>query len=370
MFGGEAKLWDVETGQEIRSFGGGGAVAFSPDGTRVLTGEDADQLPRGEARLWDVETGQEIRSFGGGLTNSVAFSPDGKWVLTGNEDGTARIRQNVPRSLIYVDDDASEDPGPGDPQVSDPLENGDQTHPMDSIQEAIDWPWTEDGSTILVHEGVYNESVDFRGKAITIVGLDGAPIIEVPQQDAFTFHTGEGADSVLKNFIIRNSGMGISLNYGSSPRIRNLTLVDNDFGIAAYEDSDPDISNCILWNNRDGDLFQCQARYSCIESDAAGTGNIGLDPLFVDASVGDYHLKSVGWFWNTITLSWAYYEHATSPCIDAGDPDSPLGNELLSIARDPYNEWGENLRINMGAYGGTSQASMPPLGWTPREGEE
>ena len=99
-----------------------------------------------------------------------------------------------------------------------------------------------------------------------------------------------------------------------------------------------------------------QRKHSCITH---------VDPLFVDASNGDYRLKSAGWFWNTITLSWAYYDDVTSPCIDAGDPDSPLGNELLSIARDPYNEWGENLRINMGAYGGTSQASMAPLGWGP-----
>ena len=59
----------------------------------------------------------------------------------------------------------------------------------------------------------------------------------------------------------------------------------------------------------------------------------------------------------------------TSPCIDAGDPDSPLRNELLSVPRDPDNEWGENLCINMGAYGGTAQASMPPLGWISGKGE-
>ncbi|GAH13907.1 unnamed protein product, partial [marine sediment metagenome] len=40
-----------------------------------------------------------------------------------------------------------------------------------------------------------------------------------------------------------------------------------------------------------------------------------------------------------------------------------MGDELLTIPDDPNNEWGENLRINMGAYGGTAQASMPPYGW-------
>ena len=36
----------------------------------------------------------------------------------------------------------------------------------------------------------------------------------------------------------------------------------------------------------------------------------------------------------------------------------------MSIPRDPNNEYGINRRINMGAYGGTCQASMPPLGWS------
>ncbi len=38
---------------------------------------------------------------------------------------------------------------------------------------------------------------------------------------------------------------------------------------------------------------------------------------------------------------------ATSPCIDAGDPNSPVGDE-------PQPNGG---RINMGAYGGTAEAS-------------
>jgi parallel beta-helix repeat protein len=213
------------------------------------------------------------------------------------------------------------------------------------------------------------------GKAITVAGTDGAAVIDcssptgriftgVQKEDAVTFHTGEGPDSVLKNFIIRNSGIAISLNYGSSPTIRNLTIVDNDFGIAAYENSNPDISNCIFFDNKDGDLFQCQARYSCFVDRVQGQGNINTNPLFVDAANGDYHLLSQGWYWNTTSESWTYSEQFTSPCIDAGDSASPLGDEPVSVPRDPNNEYGINLRINMGAYGGTCQASMPPLNWS------
>jgi len=40
----------------------------------------------------------------------------------------------------------------------------------------------------------------------------------------------------------------------------------------------------------------------------------------------------------------------TSPCIDAGDPSSPVEDE-------PEPNGG---RINMGAYGGTAEASKSP----------
>jgi len=261
-------------------------------------------------------------------------------------------------NIIYVDNQAPDD---------DLLEDGSEAHPFHTIQEAINI--AKDRQTVLVRPGVYPK-IDFIGKAITVAGTEGAAVIEapgipqggIPMQDAVTFHTGEGSGSVLKNFIIRNSGMAISLNYGSSPTITNLTIVDNNFGIAAYENSNPDISNCIFWNNRDGDLFQCEARYSCLEGIVPGRGNISDNPLFVDPAGGDYHLKSEGWRWNMQNESWTY-DNVTSLCIDAGDSASPLGDEPMSTPRDPNNEYGVNLRIDMGAYGGTCQASIPPLDW-------
>ena len=73
-------------------------------------------------------------------------------------------------------------------------------------------------------------------------------------------------------------------------------------------------------------------------------------------------MKSEGWRWDSIRQRWDY-DDVTSRCIDAGNPGSPLGDELLSVPDDPNNEWGENLRINMGAYGDTEQAGMPPYNW-------
>ena len=270
------------------------------------------------------------------------------------------------QGIIYVDNQ-----GIDNPEQGDLLEDGSEARPFDTIQEAIDV--AKDKQTVLVRPGVYS-NIDFMGKAITVAGTEGAAMIEAPwittrgggtqreDVDGVTFHTGEGSDSVLKNFIIRYCSTAISLNYGSSPKIYNVTIVDNDFGIAAYEDSNPDISNCILWNNKDGDLFQCDLRYSCLEDEAPGTGNISGNPLFVEPANGDYHLQSEGHRWNMQNESWTY-DYATSRCIDAGDPALPLGDEPMSVPRDPNNEYGINLYINMGAYGGTCQASIPPLGW-------
>ena len=63
-------------------------VCFTPDGKRLITaGEDPT------AKLWDVETGEELRSYVGhiGEVRSVAVSPDGKTLATGSADGTAKL---------------------------------------------------------------------------------------------------------------------------------------------------------------------------------------------------------------------------------------------------------------------------------------
>lgn len=62
---------------------------------------------------------------------------------------------------------------------------------------------------------------------------------------------------------------------------------------------------------------------------------------------GDYHLKSKSGRWDGKSQEWIY-DNLTSPCIDAADPQADLGSELY-----PHG-----TRLNMGAYGGTLEASM------------
>ena len=84
----ESRLWDVKDRRDVRTLKGRSPVAFSPDSRSAVTGDDVSTL-----RLWDVETGSELRRFVGhtGMVWSAAFSPDGRHLISGGFDGTTRI---------------------------------------------------------------------------------------------------------------------------------------------------------------------------------------------------------------------------------------------------------------------------------------
>jgi WD40 repeat protein len=95
----DIRLWDLETGKEVRRFQGHkatvGAVAFTPDGKYLVstgcwqTRDDQDQ----SVRLWEVASGKEVRRFDGhhGSVGCVAISPDGHYALCGGYGGELRL---------------------------------------------------------------------------------------------------------------------------------------------------------------------------------------------------------------------------------------------------------------------------------------
>src|SRR5262249_56650995 len=76
---GEIKLWEAATGRLIHTMATGNpveAVAFHPDGTRLASAGGDD----GAVILWDAATGQRIRTFPVHTKRvfRFIFSPDGK----------------------------------------------------------------------------------------------------------------------------------------------------------------------------------------------------------------------------------------------------------------------------------------------------
>ena len=85
-----ARLWEVETGKELRRFMhskysyGIPSLALSPDAKMLAT-----RSHDGCLRLFDVDTGKQRKTFpkdgGGRMPGSVAFSPDGKTVAAAGD---------------------------------------------------------------------------------------------------------------------------------------------------------------------------------------------------------------------------------------------------------------------------------------------
>ena len=182
------------------------------------------------------------------------------------------------------------------------------------------------------------------------------------------------------------TGGGMNNHRQNSPTLANCTFVGNSArdgnGLACFSVGQEDASRVVLTNcifrdggdeiSNDGPSI-VEVAYSNVQGSWPGDSNIDVDPLFADpghwADVndpnvvaepndpnavwveGDYHLKSEAGRWDPVSES-RVKDDVTSPCIDAGDPNSPVGDE-------PEPNGGI---INMGAYGGTAEASMSPAG--------
>jgi len=282
-----------------------------------------------------------------GLDVHLGQLGEGEWTIIRPDEVEMHFYVRAPRQQYYVNGTDGNDSNDGRSWET----------AFATIQKGI--IEANDTDTVWVWPTVYNESIYFVDKAITVRSAGGAATIEANGLYGVSFYTDETKKSVLKNFVIRSSDTGIFVSTGA-PTIENITVVDCGVGIEVDGGAEPNIVNCIFWNNGT-DIWSWTARYSRLGGDM-GLGNIDADPCFVDPCSGDYRLKSEGWRWDSWTELWTS-DSVTSLCIDAGNPGYPLDEEPVTLPVDPNNEWGVNLRIDMGAYAGTAQASMGPHGW-------
>jgi len=285
---------------------------------------------------------------------------------------------------------------------SDITGDGSELYPFATIQHGINT--SSNTETVLVQPGTYFENINYNGKNITVASLflttqDTTYISQTiidgsSSGSVVTFTNSENSSAVLCGFTITNGsalqgggiycnnsspslenvtisgnsssyrGGGIycydnsnpSLQYvtisgnlasdegggiyctGSSPSLNNVTITSNSagwYGGGIYSNNSmPSIINSILWNDYPGEIyiagtFPITVTYSDIQWGWIGLGNINSDPLFVDPGNGDYHLQSI------------------SPCINTGDPSSPL---------DP-----DGTRADMGAYSFNHTIGAPAI---------
>jgi WD40 repeat protein len=104
---GEVALYDVTTGQLKMSFGNVALayatnVAFSPDGRMIVTsGGSVANYYEGQVKLWDVQSGQLLKTVKeGSRSEGVTFSPDGTKVAAGSSDGAVRVYSLPSLALI------------------------------------------------------------------------------------------------------------------------------------------------------------------------------------------------------------------------------------------------------------------------------
>ncbi len=184
-----------------------------------------------------------------------------------------------------------------------------------------------------------------------------------------------------------NSGQRTGALYSDAAvfSLSNCTFADNRGQVNAirYEKPGPaspaEMVQCIVWDGPEAVFEKYPARgllgvaYCDVQGGHEGEGNIDADPCFVapgywadpnDPSIvlnvgdsnavwvrGDYHLKSQAGHWDRAIEGWVL-DDVTSPCIDAGNPNGFIGEE-------PFPNGGF---VNLGAYGGTAEASRTYFG--------
>jgi len=145
-------------------------------------------------------------------------------------------------------------------------------------------------------------------------------------------------------------GGGISCSE-SSPNLVNCIVSENtgDYGIYVYSGS-PSITFSDFYNNENGNFYNCGTGVGMnVTTNANGDScdvyyNIQMNPCFVDTANGDNHLQSI------------------SPCIDAGDPNSPKDPDGSIADMGAYPYFQSSIQGTIVLSGGSGDVTQVEIG--------
>ncbi|MFL3028427.1 MAG: choice-of-anchor Q domain-containing protein [Candidatus Neomarinimicrobiota bacterium] len=191
--------------------------------------------------------------------------------------------------------------------------------------ESIDWVMDHvlEGDSVIIHPGYYDHGFSNWGKSAHLRGSNLNPAdVWIGEEIQFSggssslhmlsIHADAGdgvvvsAGSIDISYVLIDSvsGEAIALSGAADATISNVTLYGNEYALVDSSTGSVSVVNTIIWGNTNAVAGDPTITYSNVQGGYTGTGNVNVDPLFLNASEKDFALNIL------------------SPCIDAGDTSS------------------------------------------------
>jgi parallel beta-helix repeat protein len=302
-----------------------------------------------------------------------------------------------------------------------------------TIQGGIDA--SIDGDTVLVQPGTYYENINFNGHNIVLGSLFlttaetsyiTQTVIDGNQNGSVViFENGESVLATLSGFTLTNGlsndGAGIHLTNSSNPTLKNLNIIEN-YGVQGAgilcNNSNPMVVKTLIANNHSecgmtsscggGGVFVWQSNPSfvnCTISHNSTSGTNGANGHAIWVGEGTINLQnSIVWYreWGEIiefgqdgeiTSQYSWIQTITpnstdplfvdsisnnfslqpsSPCIDAGDPESEFDPDgtIADIGAYYYNQYVDMIPLPPSGLIATSGNEQVSLSWDANEEED